>query len=697
MSLLYRSLRFLRSMCAPITAVICFSCLLTFIFILYQPTPGPGIKQRLGWQSWDSISMSSEDLAAASSTSNGSTSQDQGGNSSIELPEGVDWWNVNGIPGLGQDKVDTTSFPLDVWAPLLPHDTGLSEISVTHCYMDPIIAGDLCAPSTTTEKDAIRGPWVRVDRNLNDESGYMSGFLSIWYRRTRRLDINLIDSIRLLPSQEEPSPLDGWTKVDKSLRTGVYHANPLFLWYHVGKTAGEMTSEDKGQIITEIDVLFGEDVPWWGFEKLEPPTMYKKDDIVEGTYITIRKGVHPVPKAPPLHFSRDGKFKVMQIADLHYSVSVGSCRDMRTGETLDKLCTSPDGPGSDNLTNTLLARMLDAEKPDLVVFTGDQLNGQGSSWDPRSVLAKFAKEVWGRGIPWAAVFGNHDSENGMDREDQMKLMEAMPYSLAQRGPRDLHGVGNYVLKVLSADPSMTHLLTLYFLDSGSYSKGFFNFWGMFTPTAYDWLRQDQIDWFLRESASINMIERPFTPDGAKDLSSINWARQTDQLTPQTHRLAKPNAMMFFHMPLPEAYSTPDKNPSTQRPLDVGLSGLEPNGNADSSDGFFEKALLNATESIHVNAQAGSETRPKQEVKVVANGHSHITENCRRVKGVWMCFGGGGSYSGYGKVGFDRRFRVYEISEYGENIRTWKRLEGVEAESEGHVVDDMVLVGPGATP
>lgn len=55
---------------------------------------------------------------------------------------------------------------------------------------------------------------------------------------------------------------------------------------------------------------------------------------------------------------------------------------------------------------------------------------------------------------------------------------------------------------------------------------------------------------------------------------------------------------------------------------MGLSGLEPNGNADSSDGFFEKALLNATESIHVNAQAGSETRPKQEVKVVANGHSH---------------------------------------------------------------------------
>jgi hypothetical protein len=31
----------------------------------------------------------------------------------------------------------------------------------------------------------------------------------------------------------------------------------------------------------------------------------------------------------------------------------------------------------------------------------------------------------------------------------------------------------------------------------------------------------------------------------------------------------------------------------------------------------------------------------REVKVVANGHCHITENCKRVRGVWLCFGGGG--------------------------------------------------------
>ena len=132
----------------------------------------------------------------------------------------------------------------------------------------------------------------------------------------------------------------------------------------------------------------------------------------------------------------------MQIADLHYSVSVGECRDVRFSS-----CSA-----SDNLTGTLLSQMLDAERPDLVVFTGDQLNGQDTSWDPKSVLAKFAKEVTHRQIPWAAVFGNHDSENGATREEQMKLMQGLPYNLVESGPKDVHGVGNYVLKVRSADP-----------------------------------------------------------------------------------------------------------------------------------------------------------------------------------------------------------------------------------------------------
>ena len=147
------------------------------------------------------------------------------------------------------------------------------------------------------------------------------------------------------------------------------------------------------------------------------------------------------PRAAPLHFSRDGKFRILQVADLHFSVSQGTCLD-----TVLSPCE-----GSDNLTSTLLAKVLDAEQPDLVVFTGDQLNGQGTSWDAKSVLAKFAKVVTQRKIPWASVFGNHDEEDGDAKRDQIRYLQGLPYSLVQAGPADIHGVGNYVLKVKSAD------------------------------------------------------------------------------------------------------------------------------------------------------------------------------------------------------------------------------------------------------
>jgi hypothetical protein len=60
--------------------------------------------------------------------------------------------------------------------------------------------------------------------------------------------------------------------------------------------------------------------------------------------------------------------------------------------------------------------------------------------------------------------------------------------------------------------------------------------------------KDQINWFLQESSKIKPIERPFTPDTGKDFGSI-WTRQADQITPTMRKLAKPNAIMFFHIPL----------------------------------------------------------------------------------------------------------------------------------------------------
>lgn len=152
-----------------------------------------------------------------------------------------------------------------------------------------------------------------------------------------------------------------------------------------------------------------------------------------------------MPYVPPPHFdpNKNGTYKILQAADLHFSVDHGKCKN-----TDLKPCDH-----GDDVSAKLFAHALDAEKPDLVVFTGDQLNGQKTSWDTKSVLAKFVTEVVNRKIPWAAVLGNHDDEEtDMTRGDIMTHLSKMPYSLSQSGPTDVDGFGNYVLKVKSGDP-----------------------------------------------------------------------------------------------------------------------------------------------------------------------------------------------------------------------------------------------------
>lgn len=81
------------------------------------------------------------------------------------------------------------------------------------------------------------------------------------------------------------------------------------------------------------------------------------------------------------------------------------------------------------------------------------------------MLAKFSRAVAEKGIPWAAVFGNHDDEDRMRKELQVSLMKGLPFSLMERGPKDVHGVSNYVLKVYSPDAYVVFLF--FFLPSNA--------------------------------------------------------------------------------------------------------------------------------------------------------------------------------------------------------------------------------------
>jgi len=53
--------------------------------------------------------------------------------------------------------------------------------------------------------------------------------------------------------------------------------------------------------------------------------------------------------------------------------------------------------------------------------------------------------------------GNHDDEGIGDRSGLMDIIMSLPYSLSQRGPKDVHGTANYFLPVCSSDGQQKHL------------------------------------------------------------------------------------------------------------------------------------------------------------------------------------------------------------------------------------------------
>ena len=102
----------------------------------------------------------------------------------------------------------------------------------------------------------------------------------------------------------------------------------------------------------------------------------------------------------------NGKFTIMQIADAQEIPTV-----------------NPD-------TIKLISRALDKVKPDLVVFTGDQLKGysplfKGNTYRKISrTIADLLRPLEERSIPFCVTFGNHDCNCGIANAKQMPIYRA---------------------------------------------------------------------------------------------------------------------------------------------------------------------------------------------------------------------------------------------------------------------------------
>jgi predicted MPP superfamily phosphohydrolase len=80
-----------------------------------------------------------------------------------------------------------------------------------------------------------------------------------------------------------------------------------------------------------------------------------------------------------------------------------------------------------------MGEILDDEKPDLVVLTGDLVSGY--AWDGKtknwmeSKWTEVVQPMVDRGIPWATTAGNHDTEGDLSRKQLSELDRSFNLSL----------------------------------------------------------------------------------------------------------------------------------------------------------------------------------------------------------------------------------------------------------------------------
>ncbi len=174
-----------------------------------------------------------------------------------------------------------------------------------------------------------------------------------------------------------------------------------------------------------------------------------------------------------LQFNENGEFKILQIADMQ------------------------DGFPMKLITKNLIKKAIETENPDLIVLTGDNINGTaGESITYSAAINEFMSILDKYGIPVAAVFGNHDAEGKITRAQQMEVYEKYDCFIGCAG-EDMgdYTCGTYYVPLYSSSDANDMLFNIWMIDSGDYNKE--NDLG-----GYAAVTKTQIEWYKNAEAEL---------------------------------------------------------------------------------------------------------------------------------------------------------------------------------------------------
>lgn len=289
-----------------------------------------------------------------------------------------------------------------------------------------------------------------------------------------------------------------------------------------------------------------------------------------------------------MSFNDSKSFKIVQFTDIHWDPKKEAIKDAK--ETMELV--------------------LEQEKPDLVIFSGDIVVGAPISKAIDSVFMIVEK----RRIPFAYTFGNHDDEADMSRSEIFEYLKKFRYNVTTT-TEGISGITNYVIEIKGAEGSENKAL-IYIIDTHAYSplkeKGI---------GGYDWIKADQIQWYV---------------DASRSYAQANGGVPLP-------------ALAYFHIPIPE-YN-----------IAAGQEKFKLIGHR------LEKAC-----APEINTGLGAAILDRGDVMATFVGHDHVNDYIADYYGVKLIYGRctGGELC-YGNL--SQGARVVELKEGERSFKTWMVL------------------------
>lgn len=292
-----------------------------------------------------------------------------------------------------------------------------------------------------------------------------------------------------------------------------------------------------------------------------------------------------------------GKFKIMQIAD-----------------TQEIPAVSPD-------TIKLISAALDAEKPDLVVFTGDQIKGYSSFFlgekgkkNVEATIKALIKPIEDREIPFTMTFGNHDGEAALKNSEQFEIYKQSPM-FVYADPAAEDDKGTFCLNI-------SDKFLVYLFDTHSKAEG----------GGYSGINETQLEWYRKTRDS---YENPLPSLAFQHIPTPEFfdvIKRVKRFTKGCVRAYGDHKNEFYAL---------DPQSSGLRDF-MGESPATPFKNSGQVDAFLEKG----------------------EVLGLFVGHDHNNSFVANYKGIDLGYTQGAGFNVYGP-GLKRGVRIFEIEECGK--------------------------------